>query len=431
MTAEVCIMNKLGVALAADSALTLGSQPGEVKVYSSADKIFQLSANAPVGMMIYGGAEFLGVPWETIIKEFRRGLARNSQTTLDCYAEKFLRFLIDERLFPKADQDASMMNLVCAFLQELLNSIESRLDTKVGAGEQPTSEDIPLFFENVLEEVKQEILKGQRLEGFSSSVVKSIRSKYQDQIDKLGHQVFQNLPLSENNHKQINAIAIEVVSRRSISPLRSGVVIAGFGDTEFMPRARSFEVDAVVSGRLRFVREADDDISQENSALIRPFAQQEMVHTFMRGIDPEYFRFVQSTAGDAIRGIVDQIRGFISTEDAEQTKKIQSHLDKESDRLVQGLFSAWEKRQAEHWRPVLQIVNALPKDELAAMAEALVNLTKFRRRVTTDRETVGGPVDVAIITRGDGFVWVNRKHYFQPELNPRVMARYQQGTDNE
>ncbi len=22
-------------------------------------------------------------------------------------------------------------------------------------------------------------------------------------------------------------------------------------------------------------------------------------------------------------------------------------------------------------------------------------------------------------------------HYFQPELNPRVMARYQQGTDNE
>ena len=27
------------------------------------------------------------------------------------------------------------------------------------------------------------------------------------------------------------------------------------------------------------------------------------------------------------------------------------------------------------------------------MAEALVNLTKFRRRVTTERETVGGHID--------------------------------------
>ena len=76
MTAEVCIMNKLAVALAADSALTLGSQSGEVKIYGSAEKIFQLSANAPVGMMVYGGAEFLGVPWETIIKEFRGGLSK-------------------------------------------------------------------------------------------------------------------------------------------------------------------------------------------------------------------------------------------------------------------------------------------------------------------------------------------------------------------
>jgi hypothetical protein len=58
------------------------------------------------------------------------------------------------------------------------------------------------------------------------------------------------------------------------------------------------------------------------------------------------------------------------------------------------------------------------------MAESLVNLTKFRRRVSTERETVGGPIDVAIITKGDGFVWVKRKHYFDPKLNPRTMGRY-------
>jgi hypothetical protein len=65
-----------------------------------------------------------------------------------------------------------------------------------------------------------------------------------------------------------------------------------------------------------------------------------------------------------------------------------------------------------------------PKDELGDMAEALVNLTKFRSRVTLERETVGGPIDVAVITKGDGFVWLKRKHYFDPKLNPRIMARF-------
>jgi len=60
---------------------------------------------------------------------------------------------------------------------------------------------------------------------------------------------------------------------------------------------------------------------------------------------------------------------------------------------------------------------------LAATAEALVSLTSLSRRVTTEIETVGGPVDVAVISKGDGFVWINRKHYFKGELNPHFLSR--------
>lgn len=66
----------------------------------------------------------------------------------------------------------------------------------------------------------------------------------------------------------------------------------------------------------------------------------------------------------------------------------------------------------------------LPKDELAAMAESLVNLASFKRRVTDEEETVGGPIDVAVISRGDGFIWIKRKHYFEPGLNPQFLANY-------
>lgn len=58
------------------------------------------------------------------------------------------------------------------------------------------------------------------------------------------------------------------------------------------------------------------------------------------------------------------------------------------------------------------------------MAESLVNLTSFERRVTPDAETVGGPIDVAVISRGDGFIWIKRKHYFDPDLNPHFLSNY-------
>ncbi|OYD14473.1 hypothetical protein CH333_07860, partial [candidate division WOR-3 bacterium JGI_Cruoil_03_44_89] len=81
-------------------------------------------------------------------------------------------------------------------------------------------------------------------------------------------------------------------------------------------------------------------------------------------------------------------------------------------------------RRKNYVDPVIRVVAMLPKDELAAMAESLVSLTSFKRKVTMEAETVGGPIDVAVISKGDGFIWIKRKHYFKPELNPQFFAKY-------
>ena len=51
------------------------------------------------------------------------------------------------------------------------------------------------------------------------------------------------------------------------------------------------------------------------------------------------------------------------------------------------------------------------------MAEALVEITALRRKVGSTLESVGGPTDVAVISKGEGLVWLKRKHYFEPALN--------------
>lgn len=44
------------------------------------------------------------------------------------------------------------------------------------------------------------------------------------------------------------------------------------------------------------------------------------------------------------------------------------------------------------------------------MAEALVNLTAFLMRMTADQdETVAEPIDVALLSKGDGFMWIKHK----------------------
>lgn len=79
-----------------------------------------------------------------------------------------------------------------------------------------------------------------------------------------------------------------------------------------------------------------------------------------------------------------------------------------------------------HWGKIVDTVSVAPKEELAQMAETLVHLTFFRRQLSIDlySQSVGGPIDVDLITKGDGFIWIRRKFYFHKELNYHFFALY-------
>ena len=82
-----------------------------------------------------------------------------------------------------------------------------------------------------------------------------------------------------------------------------------------------------------------------------------------------------------------------------------------------------ETIRRESQEAVEDMVEFMPKQDLADFAEALVNLSSLQRRVHSGFETVGGPIDVAVISKSEGMVWVKRKHYFPRELNSRFFNR--------
>jgi len=66
-----------------------------------------------------------------------------------------------------------------------------------------------------------------------------------------------------------------------------------------------------------------------------------------------------------------------------------------------------------------QVLNdAMPIKDAIDVAEFLVDLTCKFSRYTPGAATVGGPVEIAAITKHEGFKWVKRKYYFTQELNP-------------
>ena len=71
MTAEIAILNKEAIALASDSAVTIMGDSSP-KIFTSANKLFSLSKYQPVGIMLYQNASFMGIPWEVIIKIYRK-----------------------------------------------------------------------------------------------------------------------------------------------------------------------------------------------------------------------------------------------------------------------------------------------------------------------------------------------------------------------
>lgn len=431
MTAEVAIINRNAVALAADSAVTIGSQ----KIYNSALKLFSLSKVAPVGVMIYGNASLIDVPWETIIKIFREDLGEKRFDTLQEYADTFFEFVrTTNDFFPEASQKAWVQRNIRGYYELILDVLIEDIQEVIKIKGKIDESETHVVFEKCVTK-QHEVFKDLELVvKITQKDEKGIRKKYQPIAKQLIKEVFQGLMPTRSIVSKLYDIAAFIHSRDIFSDSTSGLVIAGFGEKEIYPVVLCHEIEGVVENKLKYkyVEKKSRAIGKGAECAIVPFAQDDMVASFMHGINPSIQIFLIDYLNQMNARIPDLLDSdSLSGTDKEKEKTVSALQKDVSDLLGKFLSQLQEHTQTEHANPIMQMVCALPKDELAAMAESLVNLTAFKRRMTKSLETVGGPIDVAVISKGDGLVWVKRKHYFPSELNQHFFANYFRGMINE
>lgn len=122
MTAEIGIINQRGLALAADSAVTLGTN----LTLNNATKVFSLGDNHYIGMMIYGNAEFMGIPWEVLIKAFKEIQAKKRPLdSVPDYINSFFDFIISQDIFTKQSYENYVASYCYQFIQQKLSNVRS------------------------------------------------------------------------------------------------------------------------------------------------------------------------------------------------------------------------------------------------------------------------------------------------------------------
>jgi len=419
MTAEIAILNRVAVALAADSAVSLTVR-GQVKIYNSIDKLFQLSHSAPVGIMIFGAAEYMGIPLETVIKGFRDSKFCKTTDFLHEYADCFFEYLEKEVDAPENLIERNIGGIIWNAFYSIRQTV---VDQYVAIADTKEKIDPKQFLteksQHVVKDLIQTFQASPDCPGINEN---SLLKKYPEIAKSIAAEIFPEQ--SDTDFSDFVELAKLLLIKDYFSQNQTGFVFAGFGEKEIFPNLYAYISDGVVGSVIKKKKDVEVKIDRINKGShIEPFAQKEMVERFLDGIDPGYDNYIKSSMRQALTEFgMEIVSAHAGITDSNQ-QEIKSLLSNAIDTHLNTFNNKSEARRHEYFRKqVLDMVHHMPKSDLAAMAESLVNLTSIKRRVSAESETVGGPIDVAIISKNDGFIWIKRKHYFNVEMNPRYFT---------
>ena len=424
MTAIVGILNKKAAVMAADSALTV--QRGDnTCIYNNTTKIFKLSDKQPVGAMIFSSDSFMGVPLSVLFGIYREKLGNKSFSTLREYVDNFISFLAKEPHFDDKElQHRYLRGELGNYYEKVKLYTADGLKNELNPedGHELTDEErisikrswmkkgVQIITDNI-EELLAPNSKSPEFEKYS---FKKFLSYAKEDIDGLMELCEEDGLPSDMGDDWAKGFYGYLCSQYFYQ--WTGIVFVGYGKDELFPSLISICVSGKVDGRLRYTYSRNDEehISWDNQSAICPFAQADVMMTVMKGISPELHEKVGELAKETAAQTKDKMLEAMKeagVDEATIAKIQETNLDDitgKHDEQVQEFI------QTEYVNGLVDTVEAFGVEDMADMAESLISITNLQRHITASEESVGGPVDVAVITKADGFVWL-KHHDWSPK----------------
>ena len=408
MSVGVCIINRNGIALAADSA---GTYTGNKMFYNSMNKVFSLSRKYVYGAITYGATTIYNVSIDQVLKEFRTYL--DSREHISDFFEilpLFEAFINQNSSYYKFDlAEANHCNgLIKDLVVDWGNKIKT-VATEVDA-ENKISEIL-----NQLETVMRGSLKID-----NSDVSAYIKTTYNDYFNMLIGMI---VPELNNFPTQKECFWDYICNYFNLSLTNEtnnymGLFFAGYGHCDAFPKFTHIELYRVVGGKIKY-RLVENYEESSNHAQIVPLAQPDVILTFCKGISNRFINYIPQKVESIINSKIDALPDTFTID---QKNALKTSLSSSKAEIASAINTTI---QNDNVKPILDSVQLIPLPEMGFLAESLVNITSLKRTFAIDgnQQTVGGPTDVAVMSKGDGFVWIKRKHYFDKQMNPDYIMK--------
>ena len=426
MTALVGILNKRAAVIAADSAVT--TTRGETKkINNTANKIFRLSNTHPVGVMICGNSEYMGIPWEVLFKLYRDTGRDKPFDTLMEYVDDFLKFLRNEtHCCDKEAQDDYLASEISSFYYKMKELCSDDYD-EAENNEDPRVSDKEKLMKTLLED-NFKLLDTRSDEAgvcpdFEKYTFKSFIVDGKDVLDRLENTCRdEKMP---GTRKEWEEHCFKQMRSKLLLGRETGLVFVGYGEQSIYPSLIPVNMAGYFNGKIRYYinQEDEEHITNENNASICPFAQTDIMISLLKGIHPLMADNIfdkLSLALDKAKQKMLETLSSSGVEEATVEKMNAIDFDEIDEQFRNDVLNFIRTSFTDG---VVDAVDSFNIFDMVKMAESLISITNLQRHFSSSEESVGGPVDVAVITKSEGFVWVNRKQWYQKDLNPQQIER--------
>ena len=157
------------------------------------------------------------------------------------------------------------------------------------------------------------------------------------------------------------------------------LAFTGYGENEIFPSVIHINMLTIINNQVRYFIVNKNEINDQQHASIIPLAQDDVMRNFLTGIHDGFERNIITEVNAKLATHINQMYGNKVPEanKAALFNSLQTVIST-------SIASAVQKQSSSYFLPMYNSVGTLPIEELALVAESMINITSLRRRVALD-----------------------------------------------
>jgi hypothetical protein len=424
MTTQVVLMNKLGISLASDSAVSAGN-----RVLNTYEKIFELSAPHKIAILTSSSADFMMHPWEVMLSAWSENLT-TTHTSTEAYMEDLLKWLrtsiqsqgelsnfesdlIHSYLYGQNGiRDIARECLIDVFNENFVTQLDSNEKELWSSGtwtqefrDQMTAKLTPTVIRQCMDGLDALIKDRQEWTALDNVSISQARvwvewfwQSFETDFVSSSFSDFPDIPgLSE----KLNDLSLSaIVHPTDIN--KTTLALVGYGVKDLFPSATMVDIHGVLGGAVLKRWQFNRSVAAEQQPIHLFFGQTEAIDSLARGRD----EMITNVARESQRSLLVDIYEQLPVSDDLQQVRQKIEESMESNTLEESIRSATQKSRLQ---PFEYAIWMSPMGDLAEFAGRLIGVQSIYAAMNQENPTVGGPIDVAVITLRSGFEWIRHK----------------------